>query len=77
MRAFLLPLLGPIIIVVISVAVSYGEPRYHTPSDLSVIVFAAVAVDWIISRRRGRTLAADDDDRELVLADDDALTSVS
>jgi hypothetical protein len=51
-RAFILPLLGPVIIVVVSVAISYGEPRYHTPSDLSIIVFAAVALERLIWRRR-------------------------
>jgi len=60
MRAYVLPLVGPLLIVIVSVATSYGEPRYHTPSDLGVLVFAAVGVDRIlarISRRSSRATA--------------------
>jgi 4-amino-4-deoxy-L-arabinose transferase-like glycosyltransferase len=72
-RAFILPLLGPVIIVVVSVAISYGEPRYHTPSDLSILVFAAVALERLVWRRReepaideyASTPPAPSDDEEL------------
>jgi 4-amino-4-deoxy-L-arabinose transferase-like glycosyltransferase len=58
-HAYVLPLVGPLIIVCFSVAVSYGEPRYHTPSDLGVIVFAALGLDRVIARRtRGAPNAA-------------------
>lgn len=43
-RAFILPLLGPVIAMIGAVAVGYGEPRYHTLADLGIIVFAAVAI---------------------------------
>jgi hypothetical protein len=49
-RAFVLPLLGPAIVVIFEVAISYGEPRYHAMADLSVIVFAAAAVDALLFR---------------------------
>ena len=41
---FIFPLLGPVIIVIATVAIGYGEPRYHTLADLGIIVLAA-AVD--------------------------------
>jgi len=50
-RMFILPLVGPLLIVVITVAVSYGELRYHTPSDLGVVVLAAFGIDRLIARR--------------------------
>jgi 4-amino-4-deoxy-L-arabinose transferase-like glycosyltransferase len=49
-RAFLLPLLGPVAIVVVNVAISYGEPRYHTMSDLGIIVLAAAALEELLRR---------------------------
>jgi 4-amino-4-deoxy-L-arabinose transferase-like glycosyltransferase len=51
-RAFLLPLLGPLVIVLITVALSYGEPRYHTLADLGIIVLAALGVERLVSRLR-------------------------
>jgi hypothetical protein len=50
-RAYILPLVGPLVIVLASVAISYGEPRYHTPSDLGVIVLAAAGIDRLAERR--------------------------
>ena len=49
-RAYVLPLVGPIVIVCVSVAISYGEPRYHTPSDLGVVVLAALGLDRVVAR---------------------------
>jgi hypothetical protein len=34
------------------VTVAYGEPRYHTPADLGVVVLAAVALDRLARRPR-------------------------
>jgi 4-amino-4-deoxy-L-arabinose transferase-like glycosyltransferase len=51
-RDFLLPLLGPAVITVLLVTVSYGEPRYHTLADLGFVVLAAVAVDRFLRRDR-------------------------
>jgi 4-amino-4-deoxy-L-arabinose transferase-like glycosyltransferase len=50
-RVYILPLVGPLIIMVVSVAISYGEPRYHTPSDLSAVVLAAVGIDRLATWR--------------------------
>jgi hypothetical protein len=51
-RAFLLPLLAPALLAVLLVVVTYGEPRYHTPADLGVVVLAAVAVNRLTARAR-------------------------
>jgi 4-amino-4-deoxy-L-arabinose transferase-like glycosyltransferase len=53
-RAFLLPLLAPVLIMVVNTAISYGEPRYHTMSDLGVLVLAAVGLDHLVFARRAR-----------------------
>ncbi len=61
-RAFLLPLLAPALIVIVNVATSYGEPRYHTMSDLGIIVLAAVALDRVMTsapRRRASRRGVD------------------
>ncbi len=51
-KRYIMPFVGPLIIMVVSVAISYGEPRYHTPSDLGVVVLAAVAIDRLAKGRR-------------------------
>jgi 4-amino-4-deoxy-L-arabinose transferase-like glycosyltransferase len=51
-RLLQLPLVVPIAVVVMTVAVSYGEPRYHTPADLGVIVLAAFGLDGMLGRLR-------------------------
>jgi len=56
-RWVLLPLLGPLLVATAIVAVAYGEPRYHTISDLGVVVLAAVGVEGIV-RRLTRARAA-------------------
>ncbi len=53
--AFLLPLVGPVVIVIVSVAILYGEPRYHTPSDLGVVVLAAAGIDQLVLARSARS----------------------
>jgi 4-amino-4-deoxy-L-arabinose transferase-like glycosyltransferase len=58
-RTFQWPLLAPVVVVLLVVGVSYGEPRYHTPADLGIVVLAAVAMHhvgrrlWGVGRRRG------------------------
>jgi hypothetical protein len=49
-RTFQWPLLAPLVIVLLVVTVAYGEPRYHTPADLGLLVLAAVAIDRLLSR---------------------------
>ena len=52
-----LPLLGPAVVMLLIVLVTFGEPRYHTPADLGLVVLAAVAVDRLFARvfQRSRT----------------------
>lgn len=48
---FVLPLLAPLLLTFAVVAVTFGEPRYHAPSDLAVVVLAAAALDAAVGRR--------------------------
>jgi 4-amino-4-deoxy-L-arabinose transferase-like glycosyltransferase len=61
-RRFQWPLVAPLVIVLLAVTVTYGEPRYHTMADLGLLVLAAVAVDRVLRRvgaaRRSRTVTA-------------------
>ena len=51
-RQFSWPLVAPLVVAVFTVAISYGEPRYHTPADLGVMVLAAVALERLLVRPR-------------------------
>jgi hypothetical protein len=46
------PLVAPVALVVLVVTVAAGDPRYHTPGDLGLVVLAAVALDHLIPCRR-------------------------
>jgi 4-amino-4-deoxy-L-arabinose transferase-like glycosyltransferase len=50
--SLLWPLVAPLLVMGAVVAVAYGEPRYHTPSDLGVVVLAAAGVEGLLARRR-------------------------
>jgi hypothetical protein len=54
-RTFQWPLVAPVVVVVLVVTVGYGEPRYHTPADLGIVVLAAVALNHLIRRLRRTT----------------------
>jgi hypothetical protein len=41
------------------VSVAYGEPRYHTPADLGLVVLAAVGLDRLVFRPRSARTASD------------------
>jgi 4-amino-4-deoxy-L-arabinose transferase-like glycosyltransferase len=43
-RTFMWPAVAPLVVVVMVVTIAYGEPRYHTPADLGLVVLAAVAI---------------------------------
>jgi hypothetical protein len=47
------PFVAPLLIALLVVTVAYGEPRYHTPADLGLVVLAAVGLDRL-ARREGR-----------------------
>jgi 4-amino-4-deoxy-L-arabinose transferase-like glycosyltransferase len=44
-RAFRWPLVAPLVITLLVVTFAYGELRYHTPSDLGLVVLAAVGLE--------------------------------
>ncbi|MEZ5167965.1 MAG: hypothetical protein R2695_16315 [Acidimicrobiales bacterium] len=47
---WIVPLLVPIAVSFAVVVLFYGEPRYHTPADLSVVILAAAALRSLTSR---------------------------
>jgi 4-amino-4-deoxy-L-arabinose transferase-like glycosyltransferase len=51
-RTFQWPLVAPLLITLLVVSVAYGEPRYHTPADLGLVVLAAVGLDRLVRRPR-------------------------
>ena len=52
-RTFQWPLVAPLVITLVVVTLAYGEPRYHTPADLGLLVLAAVGLDRLMGRLRG------------------------
>jgi 4-amino-4-deoxy-L-arabinose transferase-like glycosyltransferase len=54
-RRFQWPLVAPVVIVLLTVTVAFGDPRYHTLADLGLVVLAAVAIDRLAWRRRSET----------------------
>jgi len=52
----LLPLLAMPVLVVIVTAVFYGIPRFRLPAEITIVVFAAAALDqaWTWWRHRAR-----------------------
>jgi 4-amino-4-deoxy-L-arabinose transferase-like glycosyltransferase len=51
-RTFQWPLVAPLLITLLVVTIAYGEPRYHTPADLGIVVLAAVSLDRLTRRMR-------------------------
>jgi 4-amino-4-deoxy-L-arabinose transferase-like glycosyltransferase len=49
----LFPLLAPIVVVVITVLVTYASTRFRTTAEPSIVVLAAVAIDALWVRLRG------------------------
>jgi hypothetical protein len=47
------PLIAPVAIAVFVVTITAGDPRYHVPADLGLVVLAAIALDRL-ARRCGR-----------------------
>lgn len=43
-KIFMWPLVAPMLIVFVFVTLTYGEPRYHTPADLGLVVLGAAGV---------------------------------
>jgi Dolichyl-phosphate-mannose-protein mannosyltransferase len=51
-RTFQWPLFAPAAIALLVVTVASGEPRFHTPGDLGIVVLAAVGLDRLMRRLR-------------------------
>ena len=58
-RSELLPLIAPILVVIGTIAVFYGEPRYHTMADLSLIVLAALGAVTAVKHSRALISSTD------------------
>jgi 4-amino-4-deoxy-L-arabinose transferase-like glycosyltransferase len=52
-RIPVLPLLAVGLDVIVSVALTFGNTRYRTPFEVSLVLLSAVTLDWIWSRFRG------------------------
>jgi 4-amino-4-deoxy-L-arabinose transferase-like glycosyltransferase len=52
-RIPVLPLLAVGVDVIVSVALTFGNTRYRTPFEVSLVLLSAVTLDWIWSRFRG------------------------
>ena len=52
------PLLAPLVIVVLVVTVTFGDPRYHTLADLGLVVLAAVGLERLVVDRPARKARA-------------------
>ena len=65
-RQLLYPLLAPIAVVLITVAITYANTRFRAPADVMLAVLAAVAIDAIVSwwTSRGATVPTAHPDRE-------------
>jgi 4-amino-4-deoxy-L-arabinose transferase-like glycosyltransferase len=49
----ILPPLALVVLVVVTVAVTFGQTRYRAPAEVALVLFAAVAID-VVSTARGR-----------------------
>ena len=47
-------LVTPLILVLITVLLTYGNVRFRHPAELSIVIFAAASIDWAIGRVRDR-----------------------
>ncbi len=53
-RIPVLPLLAVGLEVIVSVLLTFGNTRYRTPFEVSLVLLSAVTLDWMWSRLRGR-----------------------
>ena len=51
------PLLVPAIVVTVSAALFYGQPRFRSPAEPSIVVLAAIGIDVFVRRRQARDQA--------------------
>jgi hypothetical protein len=50
------PLVSIIVMVAITVALTFGETRYRAPAEVSLVLLGAVALDGVIARARSRNV---------------------
>lgn len=58
-RTAVIPLLAPIVIVTVTVAITFGSPRFRAPAEIAIVVLAATALDALANRRHPLPAAAD------------------
>jgi hypothetical protein len=49
-RITLIPVVATLVVVIVSVALIWGTPRFRLPVDVVAIVLAAVAIDALLTR---------------------------
>ena len=55
-RAVLWPLLAPAVVATLVSVTAYGTPRFRVIVEPSIAILAAVGIDALLRRRRGRRL---------------------
>ena len=53
-RQFQWPLVAPAAVALLLVMAVYGEPRYHSPADLGIVVLAAAGLSHLSAGRARR-----------------------
>src|SRR5207253_3293671 len=56
----ILPLLALVALVVITVAVTFGQTRYRVPAEVTLVLFASVALDAVSTRGRAQLVGSRD-----------------
>jgi hypothetical protein len=51
---FFWPLLAPVLIALLVVTVTFGDPRFRAPADLGIVVLAAAGLDQATGHLRNR-----------------------
>ena len=59
-RTAVAPLVAMPVMVTITAAAFWGDPRFRRPAEIAIVVLAAVAIDAFATRRPGRSPSADD-----------------
>ncbi len=52
------PLLAPFVVVAVSVVLTYGETRYRAPSEVALVLLAAVFIESLFRADEGSEAAA-------------------
>jgi 4-amino-4-deoxy-L-arabinose transferase-like glycosyltransferase len=67
-RVPLYPLLSFIVVIVVTVGITFGQPRYRAGAEVPILLLAAIAIDALLRRREHRAPELFDDDVEVVRA---------